>query len=62
MKLKTYLKKQKISVYEFSVKSGIRTELLYAYFNRSNPSLKNAVKINKITGGSVGFKDMLVNK
>ena len=62
MKLKAYLKKTKIPVTAFAKSLGITRELIYAYFGRSNPSLETAVKIVKVTGGQVSYKDLLVVK
>ena len=60
MKLKAYVKKYEKSTAFFAKRVGLSRELIYAYYGRANPTLRNAIKLVKATGGIVDYKDLLV--
>jgi len=59
MTLKQYLKKYGISVYQFQRDAGLTHPFIYRYLKKqTKPSLENAKKIVKATGGEVKLEDI----
>lgn len=59
MRLKEYIRKNEISIREFSRRSGVGYAPLYRICNGYDMFLDTAVKIVKATNGEVTYEDLL---
>lgn len=58
MKLKTYLKKEGLTLREFAKKIGVTHAAIWKYSQGTRtPSLKNLKIIEKVTKGKVTYRD-----
>jgi len=58
MTLSEYLKSRKLSQADFAIKMRVRQQSVSDWCTGSYPKRKNALKIVKITGGSVTLSDL----
>jgi predicted transcriptional regulator len=59
MQLKEYLMKNRIDPMEFSQLHGISKHIVYRCLKGGVPHFKNAVKIEKATGGQVSVEEIM---
>lgn len=62
MKLYDYLLKNEILPNEFAKEIGLQPQTIYRIISGLSPTLVNASKIVKKTGGYVSFEDLLSSK
>jgi len=58
MKLKEYLKKTQMSVYELAALAKISPSCLYTYLRGQKPNRLNAFRIEEVTKGAVTSKEL----
>lgn len=60
MKLKDYLRRNKIHAVEFALSCGISISSLYSYLRgETTPRIEAAMKISRETKGKVSIEDMM---
>ena len=62
MKLKEYLRINRIDPVTFAVKSGISVSTIYRYLSGEKPSFNKAVLIEKATNGQISIEDLRGNE